>query len=142
MNGNSSEWLGAVEGLPDVHARLFPVVIENLDAIELITREDTAGTLFYCDPPYVHAARTTTDGYRHEMTDQDHIRLAAVLNKVQGKVILSGYHSELYHRLYPPPRWRYLEFEKPNNAAGGKTKAKEIEVLWMNYPPEDQAMLS
>jgi DNA adenine methylase len=108
----------------------------------LITREDTPDTLFYCDPTYLHETRSTTDGYQHEMSDEDHIRLAEVLNRVQGKVILSGYHSELYHRLYPPPRWRYLESPKPNNAAGGKTKAEEIEVLWLNYPPEDQAISS
>jgi DNA adenine methylase len=140
MNGNVSEWLGAVEGLATVHARLRRVLIECRDGIDLIVREDKPGTFFYCDPPYVHETRTTKNGYRHEMSDEDHIRLAEVLNQVQGKVILSGYHSELYHRLYQPPRWRYLEFPKKNNAAGGKTKAEEIEVLWLNYPPEDQAL--
>ena len=35
MNGNVSEWLGAVEGLADVHARLRRVLVENVDGIEL-----------------------------------------------------------------------------------------------------------
>jgi DNA adenine methylase len=139
MNGNVSEWLGAVEGLADVHARLRRVLIECRDGIELITREDTPDTLFYCDPTYVHETRTTTDGYKHEMVDADHIRLAKVLNRVQGKVILSGYPSALYDRLYAG--WRRLDFNLPNNAAGGLRKARETECLWLNYPPEDQAVL-
>jgi DNA adenine methylase len=137
MNGNVSEWLGAVDGLADVHARLRRVLIESRDGIELIAREDTPHTCFYVDPPYLHSTRTTTDGYHCEMTDQDHIRLAETLNRVQGKVILSGYPSALYDRLYAG--WRRLEFDKPNNAAGGWTKAREIEILWLNYPLEDQA---
>jgi DNA adenine methylase len=131
MNGNVSEWLGAVDGLADVHARLRRVLIECRDGIELIAREDTPDTLFYCDPPYLHETRTTTDGYRHEMTDADHVRLAKVLNGVKGKVILSGYPSGLYDGLYSG--WRRREFRKKNNAAGGRIKAEEIETLWLNY---------
>jgi DNA adenine methylase len=61
MNGNASEWLSAVDGLADVHARLRRVVLDCRPALEVIEREDTPGTLFYCDPPYPHATRTTTD---------------------------------------------------------------------------------
>src|SRR5574337_698470 len=61
MNGNVSEWLGAVDGLPDVHERLRRVVVENIDAIRLIKREDTPHTFFYVDPPYLHETRTTTE---------------------------------------------------------------------------------
>src|SRR5215831_18633708 len=44
MNGNVSEWVSAVEGLPAVHSRLRRVVIENVPALELIQREDTPRT--------------------------------------------------------------------------------------------------
>jgi DNA adenine methylase len=140
MNGNVSEWLGAVDGLADVHTRLRRVLIECRDGIELIAREDTPHTLFYCDPPYVHSSRRTTNGYAHEMTDVDHIRLAGVLNRVQGKVILSAYPSALYDRLYSG--WRRVEFDLPNHAAGGPIKVRETEVVWLNYPPGEQAMSS
>lgn len=43
MNGNVSEWLGAVEGLGAVHARLKRVLIECQPALEIIMREDTPG---------------------------------------------------------------------------------------------------
>ncbi len=66
MNGNVSEWLGAVNGLADVHTRLRRVLIENKDGIELIEREDTPDTLFYVNAPYVHGTRATRDGYRFE----------------------------------------------------------------------------
>lgn len=51
VNGNASEWLGAVDGLAAVHARLRPVVLECMSALEMIPREDTPETLFYCLPP-------------------------------------------------------------------------------------------
>jgi DNA adenine methylase len=53
MNGNVSEWLSAVDGLPAVHARLRRVLIENRPALEIIKREDGPGTLHYIDPPYL-----------------------------------------------------------------------------------------
>ena len=65
VNGNVSEWLGATDGLAEVHARLRPVVIEKMDAIDLIGREGGDGTLFYCDPPYLHQpAVARRPGYR------------------------------------------------------------------------------
>jgi DNA adenine methylase len=75
MNGNVSEWLSAVDGLADVHARLRRVLVENMPALQLIPRADTPETLFYCDPPYLHQTRASTDAYAHEMTEADHREL-------------------------------------------------------------------
>ena len=36
MNGNVSEWLSSIDGLPAVHARLQRVLIENMPAVDLI----------------------------------------------------------------------------------------------------------
>ena len=96
MNGNVSEWLSAIEGLPQIHQRLSRVFIENMPAIELIKREDTPGTLFYCDPPYLHETRTATAAYFHEMTEAEHQELLATLVECKGKVMLSGYPSVSY----------------------------------------------
>jgi DNA adenine methylase len=132
MNGNASEWLSAVEGLPAVHARLRRVVVENQDALELIPREDTPATLFYLDPPYPHATRTAKKVYGdHEMTDDDHRRLLDLVRTVQGKVMLSTYPSQLYDDALA--KWTRHTFDLPNNAAGGKTKGRETEVLWCNF---------
>jgi DNA adenine methylase len=131
MNGNVSEWLGAVDGLREVHARLRRVLVENKDAVELIQREDTERTLFYADPPYFPSARAAPNVYRHEMTRTDHERLLHTLLRCKGKVMLSGYHNELYDHLLSS--WRHVTFDLPNNAAGGTAKDRETEVLWMNW---------
>ena len=131
MNGNVSEWLSAVEGLPEIHRRLSRVLIENVPAVDLIRREDMPTTLFYCDPPYLHETRTATDAYHHEMTEPEHRELLATLVACKGKVMLSGYPSALYDSLLKS--WNRNDFDLPNNAAGGETKGRMTEVLWSNF---------
>jgi DNA adenine methylase len=131
MNGNVSEWLSAVEGLPEVHGRLKRVLIENMPAIELLKREDTRTTLFYCDPPYLHETRASTDAYSHEMTAAEHRDLLMALVECKGKVMLSGYPSTLYDSFLS--RWNRHDFDLPNNVAGGETKRRMTEVVWCNF---------
>ena len=131
MSDNTSAWLSAVDGLPDVHARLKRVVVENLPAVEVIKREGGLGTLFYCDPPYLHQTRASVDAYAFEMNEADHRELLDLLLRVRGKVMLSGYPSRLYDETLRG--WRRYIKEIPNHAAGGRTKATETEVLWCNF---------
>jgi DNA adenine methylase len=132
MNGNASEWLSAVEGLADVHARLRPVVLENLPALHLVRREDGPGTLFYCDPPYLHRTRTSPAAYgAFEMTEAEHAELLAVLRACKGKVMLSGYPSALYDATLSG--WNRHAFDVPNHASGARAKGRETEVLWCNF---------
>jgi DNA adenine methylase len=131
MNGNAGEWLTAVDGLADVHARLRRVVVENLPALDVVRREDTPGTLFYCDPPYLHETRTATRAYAFEMTEGDHRALLDVLLRCRGKVMLSGYPSPLYDTALAG--WSRHAFDLPNHAAGGEVKGRETEVLWCNF---------
>jgi DNA adenine methylase len=136
MNGNASEWLGAVDGLPEVHERLRSVVFECMDAVRLIKREDTLHTLFYCDPPYLHETRTSPDVYAHEMSEAKHRELLNVLLQCKGKVMLSGYRSELYDCALKG--WTTHEFNLANNAAGGASKRRMTEVLWCNFAPRER----
>jgi DNA adenine methylase len=132
MNGNVSEWLSAVRGLPDVHARLRRVAIENRPAVEVIQREDGPHTLFYCDPPYLHETRTARKAYgRFEMTEAQHRELLDVLCRCRGEVMLSGYANDLYDKVLAG--WTRHTRELPNHAAGGETKRRMIEVLWCNF---------
>src|SRR5437868_1361469 len=57
MSGVVSRWLGSVEGLPEIAERLLRVQIENRPAIDIIRLYDSPGTLFYCEPPYLHSTR-------------------------------------------------------------------------------------
>jgi DNA adenine methylase len=137
MNDNVSGWLGAVEGLPDVHARLRRVKVKSMDGAKLIGKEDTPDTFFYVDAPYVHDTRTTRDAYEFEMTDDQHVKLVDTLVRIKGKAIVSMYHHEIYDVLHERHGWRLAaEIPIANHAAGGKAKREMIECLWANYDPD------
>lgn len=128
-------WAGYPEALEAITNRLRGVVIENRDASDVLLRNDTPKTLHYVDPPYVHSTRSgrangSVCGYRHEMSDEDHAKLAGVLNRLTGTVIISGYPSKLYDSLYS--NWQRVD--RPAQADGARART---EVLWMrNIQPD------
>lgn len=63
--------------------------------------------------------------YRHEMTEANHKELAGVLHSLSGMVVLSGYASELYDRLYAD--WMVVQKETRANS-----NAKRLELLWIS----------
>jgi len=133
MNEQASAWWNAVEGLPQVHERLKRVVILNDHAPAVIRQQDGPNTLFYCDPPYLQSTRTAKDVYHFEMTEEDHRELLVLLNAIQGKVMLSGYRSDLYDSMLLPPCWKRIEFGIANHASGGSSKRRMTECLWLNF---------
>jgi DNA adenine methylase len=131
-NDNVNGWLNAVAGLEAVHRRLQQVQLFNLPALKVIRQEDTLATLFYLDPPYVPETRAAPKAYGNfEMTEADHRELLDVLRQAKGKVMLSGYPSALYDEMLAG--WKQHTFDLPNNAAGGKVKDRETEVVWCNF---------
>ena len=128
MSGSVSRWVGSVDKLPEISRRLLRVQIENAPAAEVITRYDTPDTVFYLDPPYVHSARGDTSSYGYEMTDEQHIELAEMLQNVDGRAILSGYRTPLYDRLYA--KWRRVDAAV--NICNSVRKPRQ-ESLWMNF---------
>jgi DNA adenine methylase len=133
MSGVVSRWLGGVEDLRIIAERLLRVQIENRPAIQVIHLYDSPGTLFYCDPPYIHDTRGDSKAYGHEMTDDQHAELAAALNRAQGMVAISNYPCGLMDKLYPAPKWhRFMTEERTNHA----TKGRRVEALWTNYDPK------
>lgn len=135
MNEQSSSWLTAIDGLPEIHSRLMRVVILNDDAMAVIRREDSANTLFYLDPPYLHETRVTTDDYAIEMTAGDHARLLDCLAEIEGKFVLSGYRSDMYDDAAARYGWHRVELEIDCKASGAKEKPMRTECLWMNFEP-------
>jgi len=131
MNEQASAWLSAVEGLDAVHERLKRVAVLNRDALDVIRLQDGPGTLFYLDPPYLPATRATADVYAHEMTREQHEELLALVGTCKGRVMLSGYPSELYDARLRG--WTRHEFAVPNQAAGGKKKRRMVEAVWCNW---------
>jgi DNA adenine methylase len=130
MSGAVSRWLGSVAGLEFIATRMLRVQIEHDTALAVITRYDSAATLFYCDPPYPHESRGDSKAYAYEMTDEDHRKLSFVLHRVKGKAAVSGYDCALMRDLYAD--W-HMHRDKPKKVMSIKKERQEI--LWTNYVP-------
>lgn len=134
MQESASSWLSAVDGLPDVHARLRRVVILNDDAINVIRQQDGDRTHFYVDPPYFGAERSGGGEYgAYEMTESQHRELLETLATITGTFQLSDYHSDLYDSFAAKQGWRCEECVIDNKASSRATKERKTECLWMNY---------
>lgn len=121
------DWRNYPEAFAAIIERLRGVVIENRDAVEVLRIHDTPETLHYVDPPYLPETRDAGEDYRHEMTEQDHIELAAALKELSGNVVLSGYPSELYEGLY-------REWTRVDRGAFADGARKRTECIWIkNY---------
>lgn len=129
-------WQDAVESLEFIAKRFSKVQIENAAAMDVIQRLDRPETFFYIDPPYVLSARSLKSShnqnlaYVHEMEDSDHEYLAEVLGNLKGKILLSGYNSDLYQTLFKG--WNCINFK---SRAISSSKAKRTETVWLNYDP-------
>ena len=130
MSGSVSRWLGSVDGLAGIATRLRRVQIENAPAIEVIQRYDTPETLFYLDPPYVHAARGDTASYGFEMSDDEHRELAEYLRVIRGRAVISGYRTKLYDELFSG--WQRIDADEKRVSS---VNAMRQESVWMNFIP-------
>lgn len=130
MSGVVSRWLGGVEALEDIAHRLLRVQIENRPAVEVIKLYDSPQTLFYCDPPYLHATRGDTSAYGFEMNETEHRELATTVNNCRGMVAVSGYDHPLMDEIFPSDKWvKTVGIDKTIHS----TKGTRQEVLWTNF---------
>lgn len=121
------DWLNYPDQMGAIIERLRGVTITKRDACEVMAGHDAPETLHYVDPPYVFSTRS--DGaadYAHELTDDQHRDLLAFLITLKGKVMLSGYPSDLYDTALQG--WRRIE--RKHLADGAKDRT---EVLWLNW---------
>lgn len=128
MSGAVSRWLNNIQGLEEVVERLRRVQIENRPAANVISLYDSAGTLFYLDPPYPHDSRKDLKAYGYEMTNSDHEYLSDILHGIRGKAAISGYRGTLMDRLYKD--WRRID--APQKQAHSCKDLRQ-ESLWVNY---------
>lgn len=123
-------WAKYPENLSSVCQRLQGVIIENKPALDLIKKHDTTDTLFYLDPPYVAETRVSGNRYYNfEMTNDQHHELLQTLKSVSGKVVISGYNSDLYNDELSG--WRKVT--KEARISAGRGTGIRTECLWMNY---------
>lgn len=129
----AQEWANYPMALRHTIDRVKDVMIESTDALPLISKNDAPNTLFYIDPPYLPATRSTGNRrrgagyhvYNHEMEVEDHEHLLALLVALEGMVVLSGYPSDLYDAALAG--WQRVEMDAFADGARPRT-----EVLWIN----------
>lgn len=108
--------------------RMKGVMIENADFRTIITKYDDSETVLYVDPPYVGREKY----YAGEFSEQDHRDLAALLNKVKAKVVLSYYSDPLVDELYSS--WYMDSFETYRQVVNGYMEGGTAEeLLYMNF---------
>lgn len=130
MSKSISDFLSAIDRLPELHDRLSKIIISNTDGIKLINDNSDNRTLIYCDPPYSQTTRTSTR-YKVDMDNDKQIEfLNSVINN-KSKIIISGYDCELYNIL-TENGFTKIQFEV-KTISGTFEKKTKIETLWLNY---------
>jgi DNA adenine methylase len=125
------DWRNYPAALSAMTDRLRGVVIEQMDAAQLMLKHDAPTTLHFVDPPYMMELRSRTNRrrgggtYRHELSRHDHSALLDAVKSLRGMVILCGYPSALYDDALSD--WRRVE--RPALADGASPRT---EVLWIN----------
>lgn len=127
-------------GIKEIHwavKRLKDVQIECKEFPYVIGAYDSPECLLYCDPPFVGS-----EGYyAPTFTEDDHRRLAGLLQDVSGKVIVSYYDHPLVRELYSDNGWIYHSRMARKDADGrvktgrleGQPRQSVVEVLITNY---------
>jgi DNA adenine methylase len=109
--------------------RLQNVQLECADALYIIKSRDTAGSFFYCDPPYFNSDCGHYGGY----SQVDFTRLLHALADIEGKFLLSSYPSDGLNEFTKARGWHSIQFESQVSVNKGSGK-KKIEVMTANYP--------
>ncbi|KAB2913952.1 MAG: DNA adenine methylase [Bacteroidetes bacterium] len=110
--------------------KLRGIQIENLDVFELLEKYNSPNVFVYLDPPYLAETRNAKNIYKHEFTEGQHRRLLAIANCSKCRIMISGYHCELYEELLTPKKWTLITKTDRNT----NYKSKKTECLWVNYP--------
>lgn len=130
---------GTFYSLPEIvsilRLRLKNVIIENNTYSKLIERYNKdKNSLWYFDPPYTPESRSESSnrrGYSHDMSIEQHEQLIDAILKIKGKVVISGYDSELYNS-----KLKDWHIETTRNMID--SRIKKTEILWMNFTPKKQ----
>jgi DNA adenine methylase len=120
-------WMRYPSAIETFTQRLQGVVINNLDAFEILRKYDDRDTLFYIDPPYISSTRQSGSvHYDHELgTKDEHQALSNLLHSLKGTVVLSGYDSPLYRKLFS-------DFSFTSRSAKAGAGARRVECLWLS----------
>lgn len=121
------EWDRMIEHLDFIKDRIDDTHIFCDQALKIIKIWDSPNAVMYVDPPYL-SKDSTTEPQDNEMSIDDHIKLANLLNNSKSYIMLSGHPSTLYNRLYKD--WDCV---KKNGRKTKRRKDRRIECIWKNY---------
>lgn len=129
------DWYRLPKRILDTADRLKQVQIENQPAIKLIQRYNYDKVFIYVDPPYVIGSRSGQQKqYKHEMTDDDHIKLLKTLVISKAKVMISGYENDIYNEHLKG--WNKDDLQQQAEYGGDRH-----EIIWYNYDHNEQIEL-
>ena len=141
-NIGADRWRVCGRKLLECAARFERVQVECQGWRDVVRRHDSAETFFYMDPPYVQSTRS---GHRYsvDFDDSEHRELVRWLLGLRGKVMLSGYLSDVYRPLeeagWVRNMWgtachtSYSTDGRFDGAGGRIRNAGRVEVVWRNY---------
>lgn len=90
-------------------------------------------TFVFCDPPYMLHTRANKKLYKHEFTDQDHVRFLDLVLKLKCNVMIIHPICELYES-------KLASFRKVQIKVRYRQKTA-TECLYMNYPPPEKKLI-
>jgi DNA adenine methylase len=132
MSKSVSDFLSAIDRLPELHQRLSNLIVLNEDGFELIKKYDRENVMFFCDPPYEQSTRTSSTRYKFDLNREGHIFfLDTVINIKKAKILISGYDCELYNKL-TDNNFKKQQFIV-NTVDGNRVPKTKIETVWYNY---------
>lgn len=101
--------------------------LQTFESISSILKNMGIRVLIYLDPTYpLSTWKCQSKMYKHQLTDEDHIRLLTVARYIDANIIISSYPNELYNETLKD--WCTIEFTAMTR--GGTATEK----VWYNYP--------
>jgi DNA adenine methylase len=128
-----SRFDGSVKNITLASPRLQSVSIRCLDYRAALPLYDSPDTFFYLDPPYLFDSRYLNSAvYWVDMgKTEQHLELLRLIKTIKGKVMLSGYPSQLYETELKG--WRTKRKTVPCVHAVTNERRYREETIWMNY---------
>jgi DNA adenine methylase len=109
--------------------RLKKLTVENLNAIDVIKKYDSATTFFYVDPPYYEKEHYYTQAFgKHE-----HKLLADCLNNIQGQFALSYYDFDELNTWFPENKFTRTTYNVSKQSSSRTNKQRGTELVIRNY---------
>ena len=135
MAKSVSDYLSAIDRLPEFHERISHMLILHRDGISLIDKYGQDGRVFmYCDPPYVWSTRTDTR-YKVDMDNDLQQKFVDTCINAKCKLLISGYDNEIYKQL-EDAGFQKVGFEA-SVYGGNNISRTKTEYLWKNYGQQE-----